>query len=129
MKTTIRLLLALATLSGLTDCDGAYTGSSIGVSGQPKATTVTISPSQPSMQVGSTLQLTAILQDKNGDTLKGRAVVWSSSNDAIATVVPASGNVTGVAVGAALITATVSGDTVKGQTLVGITTAANVLHR
>jgi uncharacterized protein YjdB len=129
MNTSTRLVIVASTLFAFTACDGTYNGASTGISGQTKVATVTVNPPSPNMQVGQTLQMTAILMDKNGDTLSGRTLVWASSNDAIATVVPASGSVFAVAAGAAVITATVSGDTVKGQTLVAITTAANMVHR
>jgi len=54
---------------------------------------------------GQTVQLTATLKDANGNTLTGRTVTWSSDNTAVATV-SGSGLVSGVAAGAATITAT-----------------------
>jgi len=58
--------------------------------------------------VGATSQLTATAKDANGTALSGRVVTWATSNAAVATV-SASGLVTGVAAGAATITATSEG--------------------
>ena len=66
---------------------------------------VTVSPASPSVQVGLTVQLSAVTRDANGNILTGRAVTWSSGNTAIATV-SGSGLVTTLVVGNANITAT-----------------------
>ena len=66
---------------------------------------VTVSPATASVPAGQTVQLTATLKDANGNTLTGRTVTWSSDNTAVATV-SGSGLVSGVAAGAATITAT-----------------------
>ncbi|MEP6833043.1 MAG: Ig-like domain-containing protein, partial [Gemmatimonas sp.] len=70
---------------------------------------VTVTP--PTAQVtvgGSTAQLTAVARDANGAALNGRAISWSTSSSAIATVSQA-GVVTAVAGGSATITATAEG--------------------
>ncbi|MGH7462393.1 MAG: Ig-like domain-containing protein, partial [Longimicrobiales bacterium] len=72
--------------------------------------TVTVSPANPSVQTGASVQLSATLRDASNNILTGRVVTWSSSNTAIATV-NASGLVTGVAAGTATITATSEGRT------------------
>jgi uncharacterized protein YjdB len=69
---------------------------------------VTVSPSAPSVQVGATVQLVATLKDSDGNMLSGRTVTWSSSNPAVASV-SAAGLVSGVAAGAAAVTATSEG--------------------
>src|SRR3989454_826921 len=69
---------------------------------------VAVSPASASVTVGQTVQLTATPKDASGNPLSGRAVTWATSNGAIATV-SASGVVTGVAAGAATITATSGG--------------------
>src|SRR5437867_4536154 len=112
---------ALATVSGTGLVTGVAAGSvaiaaaSEGKSGTAAVTmasvpvaSVTISPTAPNMYVGGAVQLTAIPKDAAGNALVGRAISWTSSNAAIATV-SASGLVTGVAVGAATITATSEG--------------------
>ena len=59
---------------------------------------VTVSPAAPDLAQGSTVQLLATAYDTRGNTLNARAIVWSSSAEAIATVT-ATGLVTGVSVG------------------------------
>ena len=67
--------------------------------------TVEVSPSAETIAaVGNTLQLVAEAFDENGDAVAGIEFSWESSDVAIVTV-GASGLVTGVAVGAATITA------------------------
>jgi uncharacterized protein YjdB len=70
--------------------------------------TVVVGPSSPSVLVGTTQQLTATLKDASGNVLSGRTVTWQTDKPGVATV-SASGLVTGVAVGSAVITATSEG--------------------
>jgi hypothetical protein len=67
--------------------------------------TVTVTPSQKTIIVSGVAQLTATLKDANGNTLTGRTVTWSSSDETKVTV-SATGVVTGVALGTVTITAT-----------------------
>ena len=60
--------------------------------------TITVSPSTSAILVLSTAQLQAVLRDDQGSVLIGRAVLWSTSDPARATV-SGSGLVTGVAPG------------------------------
>jgi uncharacterized protein YjdB len=80
--------------------------------------TVTVSPASPSVQRGSTVQLTATVRDAGGNVLSDRAVSWSSSNNAAATV-SGTGLVTGVAAGSATVTATSEGK--SGSSTVAVT--------
>ncbi len=66
---------------------------------------VTVSPATASVQVGGTVQLTAVTRDANGNILTGRAITWSSSTTTVATV-SGSGLVNTLIVGSATITAT-----------------------
>ena len=70
--------------------------------------TVTVALSASSIVNGATTQATATTTDASGNVLTGRAIAWSTSNAAVATV-SASGLVTGVGAGAATITATSEG--------------------
>jgi hypothetical protein len=70
--------------------------------------TVTISPGSSSVLLDRQLQLVALVYDKDGNLLSGHTATWSSSDDNVATV-DADGNVSGVAVGTATITANVAG--------------------
>ena len=79
---------------------------------------VTVSPAATSVSVGATVQLTATLKDASGNVLTGRSLTWASSTLGMATV-STGGLVTGVAVGAATITATSEGHT--GSSAVTVT--------
>ena len=87
----------------ITASAGSASGSAVVSVMQPVAT-VEVSPSAETIALGSTLQLTAVEFDENGDAVESVQFSWESSDVAIATV-DASGLVTGVAVGAATITA------------------------
>jgi len=69
---------------------------------------VAVSPASASVPAGQAVQLSAVTKDSAGTVLTGRALTWASSNGGIASV-NGSGLVTGVAVGAATITATSEG--------------------
>src|SRR5690348_8261075 len=94
------------------------TAASEGVSSQANVTVVEPSPAPVSsvsvslaagsLNPGQTTQATATPRDANNNVLGGRSIVWSSSNNGVATV-SASGLVTAVAVGSAQIIATSEG--------------------
>ena len=69
---------------------------------------VRLSPSTRDLLVGQTLQLSAQPLDAQGNSLDGRPVTFTTSNAAVATV-NASGLVTTLAAGSAIITATAEG--------------------
>ena len=87
----------------ITASAGSASGSAVVTVMQPVAS-VEVSPSADTIGLGSTLQLAAEGFDENGDAVESVQFSWASSDVAIATV-DASGLVTGVAVGAARITA------------------------
>ncbi len=79
---------------------------------------VTVNPTTLSQDAGATLQLSATLKDANGNVLSGRAIIWTSSNPAVATV-SGGGLETAVGGGSATITATSEG--VSGKAAAGVT--------
>jgi hypothetical protein len=81
---------------------------------------VDVAPAVASVSVGRTVQLTATPRDTAGNALTGRAVGWSSSNEAVASV-NGSGLVSGVAEGTATIAATSEGK--SGSASVTVATA------
>jgi len=87
----------------------------------PTLTTVTLSPSTPSIAVSKTQQLVATGTYDNGttDTVTDSAS-WSTSNSSIATV-NSTGLVTGVGLGTATISASLNG--LIGSTIVTVTVA------
>ena len=81
---------------------------------------VAVTPVTASVSVGQTVSLAATPKDANGNALSGRVVTWVSSAPAAATV-DGNGQVTGVAAGLALITATSEGQ--SGTALITVTAA------
>ena len=69
---------------------------------------VSVAPASASVQVGSTVLLTATPKDASGTPLSGRTISWVSGNAAVATV-NGSGLVSGVAESVVTITATSEG--------------------
>jgi uncharacterized protein YjdB len=69
---------------------------------------VSVSPATSSLQVGGSVQLSAVTRDANGSVLTGRVISWTSGTPSIATV-SSSGLVIAVAAGSASITAASEG--------------------
>jgi uncharacterized protein YjdB len=89
-------------------------------------TTVTITPSAPVLTVGQTIGLTATATSSDGSALLGRPVTWSSGTPAIATV-SASGVVTGVSPGSAVVFAAIDGVVASVSVSVASLPVASVL--
>ncbi|HEX6964194.1 MAG TPA: Ig-like domain-containing protein [Gemmatimonadaceae bacterium] len=81
---------------------------------QAAVASVVVSPAADTIQAGGSVQLSAVTKDKNGNTLSGRTIAWSSSNAGVASV-DANGKVTGVSAGSATITATSEGKSGTAQ--------------
>src|SRR3989441_6285178 len=99
--------LAVGTATITATSEGQSGTAAVTVSTVPVASVV-VSPAAANVYVGGAVQLTATPKDAAGNVLVGRAVTWASGNGAVATV-SAGGLVTGLAVGAATITATSEG--------------------
>lgn len=82
---------------------------------------VEITPSPATVAVGGTMQLTAVTKASDGTVLTGRAIAWTTSSEAVATV-NGTGQVTGVAAGAVTITAT--NEEASGAAALSVTAAA-----
>lgn len=105
MSNTLRLLLALVGLgAACTDAAGTATDN-----GEPVFAITVDAPADP-LLVGETVQLDAVLEDRNGNELSGREVQWESSSPAVA-MVDGAGLVTGLAEGSATISAAAEGRT------------------
>ncbi len=90
----------------------------------PAVTAIEVSPSPAAVLVGETVELTAVVTAVGG---ADETVIWTSSDDAVATV-DATGLVTGVSVGSAVITATSDfDDTVSGNTTVQVSDSPVVI--
>jgi hypothetical protein len=108
----IRTQLAIAALLTLAACGGAGTGPNSNPPAPPPpppaptpVASVSVTPAQASLVPLQTQALTATTLDASGNTLTGRAVTWTTSASAVATV-SSDGLVTAVGPGAATITAT-----------------------
>ncbi|HEX5387611.1 MAG TPA: Ig-like domain-containing protein [Gemmatimonadales bacterium] len=88
---------------------------------------VEITPASATVAVGRTLQLEAVTKASDGSTLDGRAVAWVTSNGSVAGV-DRTGNVTGVAVGTAHVTATSEKVSATAAVTVTATAAEHVLR-
>lgn len=86
---------------------------------------VSISPTNPSLPVGSNIQLVATVVSASGSAMSGHAVTWSSSHDGVASVSPA-GLVTARVPGTTQVRATAEGKsaTVTVTVIAGPCTAA-----
>jgi len=106
----------LATVTGvslgsvtITASSGAARGMvAVTVVTPPPVSLVTVFPDSATMLLGLTRQLSATVRDANGRVYPGRAVTWTTANDAVATV-SATGLVAGVGGGSAAVIATSEG--------------------
>jgi trimeric autotransporter adhesin len=113
--TDVATVSAAGEVTGVLDGSATITATSEGKSGSATITvlkrpvgSVTVTPSSASVRVGNSRSLTATVKDTKGKILSGITVVWTTSDASVAAV-DTSGQVTGVAVGMATITATVDG--------------------
>lgn len=74
---------------------------------RPRVTSVRVNPSSASLALGETAQLSAIVRDQNGNTIR-QGVTWESSDNGVA-VVTAQGLVVARGEGSARISATAAG--------------------
>src|SRR5207237_4133145 len=114
-NTSVATVSASGLVTGKVAGTATITATSEGQSGTSTVTvvhvpvaSVSVTPPTASVQVGSTVQLTATPKDASGSPLTGRTVTWASSDAGVATV-STSGLVTGRAAGTATITATSEG--------------------
>jgi alpha-tubulin suppressor-like RCC1 family protein len=84
--------------------------------------TVHVTPATANIGAGLAGQLSAVALSAGGDTLTGRTISWSSSDDNIATVSP-TGLVSGVASGPATISATSEGVVGTAAVTIGLSLA------
>jgi uncharacterized protein YjdB len=87
--------------------EGQSGSASLAVIPAPVAT-VQVTLALPTLTLGTATTANAVLRDERGATLTGRAVAWSSSSPAVATL-DNSGAITTLAVGSSVITATSEG--------------------
>src|SRR5436190_445427 len=111
-NTAVATVTTSGSVKGVTAGSATITATSEGQSGASAISvrivpvaTVAVSPASASVQVGGTVQLTAVTKDSVGNTLTGRTITWASSNSTVATV-STTGLVSGLLIGSATITAT-----------------------
>jgi len=91
------------------------TGTSIVTVLRTPVANITVTPDGGSLQAGATLALTATARDAGGQPLTGRPLLWTSSNDAVATV-SSSGLLTAISPGTVTITVSAPGEGPNGTT-------------
>ena len=101
--------------------DGRRATATVTVTAEAVAS-VALSPGTVDLQTGQSASLSATVLGVRGSVLPGQALVWQSSNAAVATV--ADGVVRGVAPGSATITATAEGRTGQASVTVRATAPA-----
>ena len=103
---TIRVWTVLAGVAVAAACGGGDSGGPTAppTVDPPRATTVMVSPATAELDVGETVQLTAVVRDQNSNVMAGASVTWSTSSTAVV-LVDASGLVAAVGNGTATITA------------------------
>ena len=123
-STAVATVNASGLVTGVAPGKATITGTSGGKTGTAEVTvtpipvvSVSVTPSNPSITIGRTINLTAQPLAENNQPLAGRTVDWSSSAPNIATV-SSSGVVTGLRVGSAVIFASIDG--VLGHTNVTV---------
>jgi hypothetical protein len=98
----VRRLPCLAFVMALAACGGKPTEPA------PTTTTVSIEPQDPSLAIGATVTLSATARDAAGALVTGRQAAWRIISGAdVATVDAASGVVTAVSPGVAMVRATI----------------------
>jgi len=122
-------------ISAIAPGTDVITASSEGVSAQGTLTvmpvpavpvaSVSVSPASQSLQVGATVQLTAVTRDAGGNVLSGRGINWTSVNTGIASV-SSSGLVSAVSAGTASVIASSEGQTATSSITVTEVPVASV---
>lgn len=115
--------VAVGTTTIYANIEGKIASATLTVIAAPVVTTVTVTPSSASLQVGQTQQLTAKAYDQYGNLMSGKTATWSIDHSSVASV-SSSGSLQGVSVGSTTARATVDG--VTGTASVSVTPALYV---
>jgi uncharacterized protein YjdB len=112
---TVATVSSTGVVTGVAAGTATITVTSEGKSGTATVTVVpipvarvTVSPAQPNVTVGQTIQLDAAAEAANGQALTGRTATWTSGAPGVASV-SSTGVVTGLAPGTAVIFANIDG--------------------
>lgn len=124
LQRAARTIAAGSVVAAIIACGGG--GSSDSTGPTPVFTSVSITPTSPSVSPANTVTLTATAKDQNGHNMTGLpAATWTSSDVTKATIDANSGVATGVANGSTTITATIVSGSVthSGTTQLVVSTA------
>ena len=99
--------------------------STVTVTSPPVLTSIVLAPATTSININTSVQLTAICKDQNNNTMTCPGLTWNTSSSSIATV-NSSGLVTGIATGMANITA-IAGSVTSNSSTVTVSTAPNAI--
>jgi len=112
---TVATVATNGVVTGLAPGTAVVQASSEGITGTatitvlpPPVATISVTLPSPVAAIGTSVQATVTLRDASGATLTGRAVSWTSSSPAVATV-GTTGLVTAISAGTTTITATSEG--------------------
>ncbi|MBA2292659.1 MAG: Ig-like domain-containing protein [Gemmatimonadales bacterium] len=123
---SVRIAYTLVALLGAAACGGGADGGTNNPPPPPPTVgSVAVTLANPTIEAGAGTSATAVVKDGAGNTLSGRAVSWSSSNPAIATIA-GTGAVTGIAPGTVAISATSEGKVGTSQLTVSAPAVASV---
>ncbi len=123
---TVAVVSASGMVTAVAPGTGVITATSEGKSASVTITVTAVPVNSVSVVIGdrmlpgATQQASAVMRDASAQVLNGRSATWSSSNAAVATV-NASGLVTGIAPGTAVIIATSEGKTGSATITVTLT--------
>ncbi len=101
-RSAVHVSVALACLFAAASCDTPLEPTADGVD------RIVLTPTTASVQAGSTVTLTALVLDPDGNVMRDRRVVWASERASTATV-SQSGVVTGIAAGTVQVAASSGG--------------------
>lgn len=117
MPVRLRHRTVMALTLGLSACGGGDAPITPTTPAPASVATVSVALTSASVTAGQAVQATATTRASSGAELSGRAIVWSSSNTAVATI-GATGLITTLAPGSTSITATSEGQSGSATLLV-----------
>lgn len=102
--------VAVGTTTIYANVEGKIGSATLTVIAPPVVTTVQVTPSSASLQVGQSRQLTAKAYDQYGNVMSGKTATWSIDHPSVASI-SSGGNLQGVSTGSTTARATIDGVT------------------
>lgn len=115
--------VAVGTTTIYAEVEGKLGSATLTVIAAPVVTSVQVTPSSVSLQVGQSQQLTAKAYDQYGNVMSGKTATWSIDHSTVASL-SSGGSLQGVATGSTTARATIDG--VTGTASVSVTPALYV---